>query len=349
MAPSKKQQTADLRSVKKHAVASVNESKKSAKAALNHKENKKQPATQKGSKKATNVVSDMLAVADNTGGRPEPPYRYEIHVKKAQVLVDVTLHKVPHQHIDISQCTTRSLIVDCKKHTKPYRLEFELPHKMTMDPEKATYTFENGVLKCVIQCDRISPEAEKERHEFIEKVTAAKSLRFRMSKEGEVVVRTRKSKLNMTPTTKSSVSAAKGKDEDENGASPKTTKNINKNNDKNDKPVAKITPMDTDKNQQKSKGKLLVSDDRVASLAASAVEMKTTKMSLSDKIKASKQELLKREQRQASRSARKEKKKEIEEGAFGRILSEQQRKLREREVLSAPVQKSTSGKRIAFA
>ncbi|CCD14634.1 unnamed protein product, partial [Trypanosoma congolense IL3000] len=80
----------------------------------------------------------------------EPPHSMEVHHKRKQVRVEVTLHHVPSQHIDVSETTATTLVVDTCRHTKKYRLVLPMPEGLCIDPESAVYEVEYGVLRCVL-------------------------------------------------------------------------------------------------------------------------------------------------------------------------------------------------------
>lgn len=307
-----KKQEQELRAIKGKAKTSEKAAKKSEVAKTKR---------ESGDRKVTGV--NVVVPAETE--RPEPPYRYEIHVKKAQCIVEVTLHKVPPSVIDISKTTRRRLIVDCGKYTKKYLLDFELPHNMTIDPETAEYTFENGILKCVLTSDTGSvPEsAKKEREDFINKVKDQKHLRFRTTKEGELVVRSKLSLLKM-------------KEE-------KHQKREEKRQEKAAKQASAAALQDEATPAGSSK---YLSDTDMAAMAATIGNK--TKDEIKAKVKALKAKESTFASKAEERNHKKEARKEKQSGAFKRVIDEQKKKLAERVALSLPKPKDTTGKKVTF-
>ncbi|RNF21399.1 hypothetical protein TcG_03026 [Trypanosoma cruzi] len=128
----------------------------------------------------------------------EPPYGIEVHYKKEQILVDVKLHHVPPVHVDVSETTDEMLVVDTSKHTKKYRLELPIPEGMHINSNQAEYEFDvkNGVLNCVLPIKGEIPNSLKaEREKILENIRRQKALRFRISEDGELKVRSRRALL----------------------------------------------------------------------------------------------------------------------------------------------------------
>ena len=335
MAPAAKKQQADLRKIKSNAKATVKATKKADKVASAKADGKTMDAL----RRKTDIVVTGALTAEN--GRPEPPYNFAIHVKNSQVLVDVTLHNVPPQCLDLNKSTTRRLVVDCAKHTKKYLLEFDLPHNMTMDVEKSDFTFESGILKCVLQCGSTPAEAVKERETFIGKVRKERNSRFRVTTTGETVVRVRRSKLNMDEAPKvaskvAAVATALATEDKKDG------KKADKKADKKTSKDSKVSAPPKE-NQKPSK---YVSDDAMRNMAKTAETV--VKRSLIDRVKAASEVQKRREQVTARRSERKTVVKDKKNEAFQRVIEDQRQQLANRAALAAPVKKSQSGKKIKF-
>ncbi|KAF8294712.1 hypothetical protein TcYC6_0100080 [Trypanosoma cruzi] len=128
----------------------------------------------------------------------EPPYGIEVHYKKKQILVDVKLHHVPPVHVDVSETTDEMLVVDTSKHTKKYRLELPIPEGMRINSNQAEYEFDvkNGVLNCVLPIKGEIPKSlNAEREKILDNIRRQKALRFRISEDGELKVRSRRALL----------------------------------------------------------------------------------------------------------------------------------------------------------
>eukprot|EP00658_Telonema_sp_P-2_P005792 TRINITY_DN1218_c0_g1_i1.p2 TRINITY_DN1218_c0_g1~~TRINITY_DN1218_c0_g1_i1.p2 ORF type:complete len:333 (-),score=136.35 TRINITY_DN1218_c0_g1_i1:252-1250(-) len=331
MAPAAKKQQADLRKIKSNAKATVKATKKADKVAAAKADGK----TMDVLRRKTNVVVTGALTAE--AGRPEPPYNFAIHVKNSQVLVDITLHNVPPQCLDLEKSTTRRLVVDCAKHTKKYLLEFDLPHNMTMDVEKSDFTFESGILKCVLQCGSTPAEAIKERETFIGKVRKERNSRFRVTTTGETVVRVRRSKLNMDEAPKVAAKVA---------AVATALATEDKKADKKDGKKASKDGKVSAPPKENQKPSKYVSDDAMRNMAKAAETV--VKRSLIDRVKAASEVQKRREQVTARRSERKTVVKDKKSEAFQRVIEDQRQQLANRAALAAPVKKSQSGKKIKF-
>ncbi|RNF00946.1 hypothetical protein TraAM80_07346 [Trypanosoma rangeli] len=128
----------------------------------------------------------------------EPPYGMEVHHKKKQIIVTVTLHHVPPAHVDVSETTDERLVVDTSKHTKKYRLELPIPDGMRVNAEEAACEMnaDNGVLTCVLPIrGDIAESLQTERAKMLDDIRKQKSLRFRISADGELKVRSRQALL----------------------------------------------------------------------------------------------------------------------------------------------------------
>ncbi|CAG9568994.1 conserved hypothetical protein [Leishmania major strain Friedlin] len=140
-----------------------------------------------------------------------PTYHQEVHFKKKMFFVDVVLHHVPHQKIDISETNTNRLVVDTCGHTKKYRLVLPYPKGMLCDAAAATYEFENGILQCrlPIMDGAIPASLEAENAKMIEKMRQQRALRFRVTRDGDLTVRTRQALLTQAPAAQAALPEAK--------------------------------------------------------------------------------------------------------------------------------------------
>ncbi|RNF14320.1 uncharacterized protein Tco025E_05888 [Trypanosoma conorhini] len=128
----------------------------------------------------------------------EPPYGMEVHHKKKQIIVTVTLHHVPSAHVDVSETTDERLVVDTSKHTKKYRLELPIPDGMRVNAEAAEYEMDAdmGVLTCVLPIrGDVAASLQAERAKMLDDIRRQKSLRFRIGADGELKVRSRRALL----------------------------------------------------------------------------------------------------------------------------------------------------------
>lgn len=217
---SKKNQEVELRKIK----AEAKEAKAKARAQLNRKREVDQKRAMKaavasaaGASKPRGVkgvlitsddrakMSDELKAELTTGGRGDavvPPHTHDIHLKKEIITVSVTLHNVPPQKIAIDETTDAKLVVSTPQHTRRYRLEFPFPHGMTVNAEKGEYTYENGVLKCVFQVTKMPADVVRHWTERLESVRKTQRARFEVTTDGDLIVRKRKTKLELDTAKK---------------------------------------------------------------------------------------------------------------------------------------------------
>ncbi|CCW65509.1 unnamed protein product [Phytomonas sp. EM1] len=158
-----------------------------------------------------NSADESSSLASPTESILEPNYRVEIHYKHKEVLVDVVLHHIPHQKINIKETTPTQLVVDTTQHTKKYRLVLPMPSGLRVNSKKATYELMNGVLHCRLPIlnEEIPAELQKEWDALREKIRAQRALRFRVDKTGDLVVRVRKTLLAKSPAEQARLQAAR--------------------------------------------------------------------------------------------------------------------------------------------
>ncbi|KAG5510921.1 hypothetical protein JKF63_06422 [Porcisia hertigi] len=151
------------------------------------------------------------AAASSSSSTLVPTFHEEVHFKKNMFFVDVVLHHVPHQKIDISETSAEQLVVDTCGHTKKYRLVLPYPKGMRCDAAAAVYEFENGVLHCrlPIVIGTIPADLEAENEKVAETIRQQKALRFRVTRDGDLTVRTRQALLAPTPAAQATLQKAK--------------------------------------------------------------------------------------------------------------------------------------------
>ncbi|CCW71667.1 unnamed protein product [Phytomonas sp. Hart1] len=131
------------------------------------------------------------------GGYPTPNHHFEIHHKRKEVLVDVVLHHIPPQKIDLAGTTATRLVVDTSGHTKKYRLDLPMPEGLRVDHDKGAYEFENGVLHCRLPIlnEDLPAGLQNEWEVIQDKIREQRALRFRVNAEGDLTVRMRRTVL----------------------------------------------------------------------------------------------------------------------------------------------------------
>ena len=303
-----------------------------------------------------------IVTSEETGPKPdyeEPPFTFEVHGKRETVIVEVSLHKIPPQYIDVDRTTSRKFVVDTRKYNKKYLLEWNFPEGMIVDHKEADYTFEAGILKAVFKIEKM-PESIKQNHEkMLESIRAARKLRFKYDENGELAIRSRKAKLSIPPTAEKKESRKRGREEDESGAADAAPKPQGKNAKKDNKksatttiaaPAPAATPKPRAEPVQEGKPKkTFVSDDAALKIAGQIA--KESKVSVKEKQIADKQKAVARMHREDKREDRVNHKKERLHTSFNALLDAQKKRLAERAALAAAPPAKTrpsSGKSVSF-
>jgi hypothetical protein len=338
-------------------------------------------------KKGRNSTGRVSQTLDRPENSVEPPYNFEVHHKNKQVLVSVNLNKVPPQSINVDATTATTFVVQTPKFTKKYFLAFELPSGIKIDPKAAEYTFDTGVLKCILPIVGDLPvDVVAERAALVEKFREQKALRFRMSKEGELVVRSRRALLKkdepatqkkQTPksgekaaeepsvavattaklasSTEKKSDAKSGADKNKKAAAEKKPEAPQKGAGKKSVPPpkeAKKAPAPVVKQASISadKSKQFVADGS-AMLAVADAAGKQQRNQLYAKLEKAKAVQLQRTARMSKRDGRKDVKREKNEATFARVIAEQKAQLLQRAEMAkpAPSKKAVDAKKVSFA
>ncbi|KAG5486849.1 hypothetical protein LSCM4_06315 [Leishmania orientalis] len=304
-----------------------------------------------------------------------PAYHEEVHFKKKMLCVDVVLHHVPHQKIDISETNTHQLVVDTCGHTKKYRLVLPYPGDMRCDAAAATYEFENGILQCRLPIvdGAIPADLEAENEKIIEKMRQQRALRFRVTQDGDLKVRTRRALL--TPTTAAHAAlleakktpAKRGDDAGSDNGAIDAGGQVTGKGEKMD--VLKSRKRDRDGGEKdgkeppqqssrasargakdgsaaenaapkeaaakKSKPDIFAAEHTKAMEAAKAAASKVS-LSMRERVQLAKKVQAHREERLKSRNLRRERKEEQKQQSFHRVLEEQKRQLLARASMRQP-------------
>jgi hypothetical protein len=274
-------------------------------------------------------------------GTVEPPFSYEVHLKKNIVMVRVQLHKVPPQVIDVDSTTPTRLIVQTPKYTKKFLLNFLIPDRITINPSAAEYTFENGTLLCELPIEGPVPEsAIASRQEILHRIQQEKNLRFRTNKQGELIVRSRTALLKPTEGT----SAAQARRD-------QPSKDMKKRSVETEVPKS-MHEIAEKKSAEKSRNtnvkRSFVADSDLP--AAARVASQSARQKLAEKLRAMKQLHAQKVMRAKTREDRRSTKKERERMAFERVLVEQKRQmLRRQKSIASPAPRGSSAKAVRFA
>jgi hypothetical protein len=307
-----------------------------------------------------------------------PTFHQEVHFKKNIFFVDVVLHHVPHQKIDVSETNNRQLVVDTTKFTKKYRLVLPFPDGMRCDAAAAEYEFERGVLSCKLPIveGTLPATLTEENKKMVEQMRQQRALRFRVTQDGDLTVRTRQALLAPTPEAQAALlQAAKeakkagggvaGGDAAEVSAKDRKRKRAGEANAAAEAAVAVTDEKDSaaavvDKQPVKAAKK--TEKTTAVAAAASSSEKPPTKaakpdvfqtehakameaakaaaekvhLSMREKMKLAKTVQASRQERLQTRSQRKEMKEEKKQQSFQRVLEEQKRQLLARAALQQP-------------
>ncbi|GET86058.1 hypothetical protein, conserved [Leishmania tarentolae] len=160
---------------------------------------------------AVGTSNHSTSSSSSSSSTPTPTYRQEVHFKKKMLYVDVVLHHIPPQKIDVSETDANQLVVDTCGHTKKYRLVLPYPKGMRCDAAAATYELESGILQCRLPIvdGTIPASLEAENERMVENMRQQKALRFRVTQDGDLTVRTRQALLAPTPAAQAALQDAK--------------------------------------------------------------------------------------------------------------------------------------------
>ncbi|KPA74326.1 hypothetical protein ABB37_09313 [Leptomonas pyrrhocoris] len=287
-----------------------------------------------------------------------PTFHQEVHFKKKVFFVDVVLHHVPHQMIDVSETNNRQLVVDTTAFTKKYRLVLPFPDGMQCDAAAGAYDFKQGVLSCKlpIMDGTLPANLEEENEKMVEKMRKQKALRFRVSQDGDLTVRTRQALLAATPAAQAALLEAAKEAKAKKTADPEEAEAKGKKRTRKTDAAAATTEEEEDENVQQP---VKASKKEARTAAAVAVPPKEAKpdvfkaehakaleaakaaaakvhISVREKIKLAKTVYASRQERLQTRSQRKERKDEQRQQSFQRVLEEQKRQLLTRAALQQP-------------
>ncbi|KAG5486196.1 hypothetical protein LSCM1_07316 [Leishmania martiniquensis] len=320
-----------------------------------------------------------------------PSYHEEVHFKKKMLCVDVVLHHVPYQKIDISETNTHQLVVDTCGHTKKYRLVLPYPKEMRCDAAAATYEYENGILQCRLPIvdGAIPAELEAENEQMMEKMRQQRALRFRVTQNGDLTVRTRQALLTPTPAAHDALLAAKkapatrgsGASSDNDAISAgahvmgEGEKTANRKSRKRDRDNGEGGDEETQRQPRCAPAKGEATDgenaapkeaaatrskpdvfeaEHARAMEAARVAAAKVSLSLRERVLMAKKVQASREERLKTRTLRRERKEEQRQKSFHRVLEEQKRQLLTRASMQPPVlrpapQTKTSAKSVRFA
>ncbi|KPI84741.1 hypothetical protein ABL78_6208 [Leptomonas seymouri] len=339
-----------------------------SRATAEKKKGGRKPAVTAASKRTSGggSASGAAAVAPSVSASSSflvPTYHQEVHFKKKMFFVDVVLHHVPHQKIDVSETNNRQLVVDTTGFTKKYRLVLPFPDGMRCDAAAANYELENGVLSCKLPIigDTLPASLEAENEKMVEKMRQQKALRFRVTQDGDLTVRTRQALLAQTPAAQAALHQAaveakakkttaapgegKKKELAEAQKRPRAATEEGEADaqqpvkaEKREPKTAAAGP--TEGAPQNAATKSAKPDvfavERTKAMEAAKAAAERVHLSMRERMKLAKTVQASRQERLQTRSQRKERKEEQRQQSFQRVLEEQKRQLLARAALQQP-------------
>eukprot|EP00759_Apiculatamorpha_spiralis_P012688 PhF_6_TR19637/c0_g1_i1/m.28650 len=124
-----------------------------------------------------------------------PPHRSEVHVKRQAFIVTCTLHHVPEKHMSVD-VTDKQVTISTEAHSKKFRLVVAIPKDVVADSTKASSElFPGGVLKVVVPLKKMAESYTQARDKIHETIKENRNLRFGVSKDGDLITRTKKVSL----------------------------------------------------------------------------------------------------------------------------------------------------------
>lgn len=342
----KKEQQKELASIKAQARAAkveakVQRAKKAAKVAKKEETKARRAADIRGAKGilvSQDDVKDPVLRQELAAeaGQLVPPHRHEVHLKKETIVVTVTLHNVPPQKIVADDTTDSQLVVSTPAHNKKYSLTFPFPHGMKVDASKGDYTFESGELKCEFPVTKMPADVVRDWTQRLESVRKTQRARFDIDKEGDLVVRKRKTKMEFEALKSEAIAKKAAKKEKEHEAAKKADKKADKKAKKADdkasagkKKAAAAAPIG--KGGASAKPAPGADDDKAAMLKIARDAANHVSQSLKGRMMIAKAALERRQERAAATAAKKDTKATKMQSAFSRVLSSKKADLERRQ------------------
>ena len=313
---------------------------------------KKQTPKKGGKKesKSSAAASAAMAGVKPTPGAIQPPFNYDVHVKLNCVFVNVTIHKVPHQCINLSRTTPTCFVLDTLKFTKKYELILPMPTGLKIVADGGECLLESGVLNCRYPIQgAIPPATLEERQKVLSNIGKEKEKRFKITSEGELVVRARRANLTSDEKAEKATLRKESKNQDANksdtdGESAKKKPRT----EESKKTIAKKAAL---KQNEKNGGKYMADGADMVEMAEAAG--KAQKETTMEKVRKAQLQMKDREKKMSHRTERKTEKGDRERTSFERVVAEQKRMLQSRQTMLAPKPKKEgaagSGKAVKFA
>lgn len=283
-----------------------------------------------------------------------PSFHQEVHFKKKIFFVDVVLHHVPHQKIDVRETTNQQLVVDTSAFTKKYRLVLPFPDGMRCDAAAANYDFEHGVLSCKLPIldGTLPANLEDANGKMLEQMRQQRALRFRVSQDGDLTVRTRQALLAPTAEAQAALLQAAKEAKKKTGEDGEETKEAGGKAKKRAREAAADADAEETAEGQPAKaakknGKAIAAAapaakpdvfqaEHVKAMEAAKAAAEKVHLSMRERLQLAKTVQATRQERLQTRSQRKERKEEQKQNSFQRVLEEQKRRLMTQATMQQP-------------
>lgn len=307
---------------------------------------------------------------------PVPPYTHDVHIRKEIITVVVTLHGIPGHHINVSETTDKVFVVDTSAHTKKLRLYFPFPSSMVVDSEKSDITFENGLLTAKFPITRMPDDIATAVEQRLQSVKSARALRFRITRDGTMTVRSRSAKISVPESAKkkSAIDAVLPDNKKNRGndaaAAPAAARDVAEPaKGAPSTPAAKATAAPAGERSSNGSGAKAaaapakkparatpkpkvgtVDDEKAVALRIAASASAKATGSLKERMTRMREEQRRRAARVAKVSSKKTEQKARVERSFQRVIAEKHEQLRKKEALAGPApKKESSGKAVRFS
>mmetsp|Transcript_35181 Transcript_35181/g.48055 ORF Transcript_35181/g.48055 Transcript_35181/m.48055 type:complete len:372 (-) Transcript_35181:42-1157(-) len=132
---------------------------------------------------STNLLAEYLT----------PSFSSEVHIKRSEFVLRVTLHRIPHQYIEVEVDANQGIHVSTAKYTKKYDLKVPFPSDVKVGSvDQSTSEHDRcGVLTIRVPLSNIGESHLKKHQDIRDKMRQARFLRFQETDEGGMHMRTR--------------------------------------------------------------------------------------------------------------------------------------------------------------
>eukprot|EP01010_Urceolus_cornutus_P004899 NODE_813_length_1321_cov_74.933962_g618_i0.p1 GENE.NODE_813_length_1321_cov_74.933962_g618_i0~~NODE_813_length_1321_cov_74.933962_g618_i0.p1 ORF type:complete len:376 (-),score=108.30 NODE_813_length_1321_cov_74.933962_g618_i0:99-1226(-) len=114
------------------------------------------------------------------------PCHQKVDTHKKQMVMRVTLHKIPEQYVNLD-ITNRHFHLDTAKWSRHWVVDQDFDDGIEVDPEKAEAVFEHSELVVRVPITKFPTKAKDRQRRISSSVRDGKSLRFVQTRKGELV------------------------------------------------------------------------------------------------------------------------------------------------------------------